>query len=72
MTKALGMTVYLSDDSTGTSATFTAVCAVSVEGGGIETSAETLEACLDDTVILEFPADPKYLKRGHFRNNHGL
>lgn len=62
MTKALGMTVYLRDDTVATNV-FTAVCAVSVDGGGVETSAETLEPCLDDTVILEYPADPKYAQQ---------
>lgn len=61
--KALGMTVYLSDTSTGTSATFTTVCAVSVDGGGVETSSESQEPCLDDTVIVEYPADPKYAQQ---------
>ncbi len=63
MTKALGMTVYFSTEDTGALATFTAVCATSVDGGGAEASAETLEACLDDTVIYEFPADPKYAQQ---------
>lgn len=58
--KALGMTVYLSNTSTGTSASFTTVCAVSVDGGGVEASMESQEPCLDDTVIYEYPADPKY------------
>lgn len=62
MTKALGMTVYLRDDTVATNV-FTTVCAVSVDGGGIEASAETLEPCLDDTVILEYPADPKYAQQ---------
>jgi len=61
--KALGMTVYLSNTSTGTSASFTTVCAVSVDGGGVETSMETQEPCLDDTVIYEYPADPKYAQQ---------
>lgn len=61
--KALGMTVYLSDTSTGTSATFTTVCAVSIDGGGVETSSESQEPCLDDTVIVEYPADPKYAQQ---------
>ena len=61
--KALGMTVYLSNTSTGTSASFTTVCAVSVDGGGVETSAESQEPCLDDTVIYEYPADPKYAQQ---------
>jgi hypothetical protein len=57
------MTVYLSEASTGTNATFTTVCAVSVDGGGVETSSETQEPCLDDTVIYEYPADPKYAQQ---------
>ena len=57
--KALGMTVYVRTDTT-TSGLFTTLCAVSVDGGGVENSVESLEPCLDDTVILEFPADPKY------------
>jgi len=61
--KALGMTVYLSNTSTGTSASFTTVCAVSVDGGGVETSSESQEPCLDDTVIYEYPADPKYAQQ---------
>lgn len=63
--KALGMTVYL-HDSTNTPTTtsgFIAVCAVSVDGGGVETSSETQEPCLDDTVIYEYPADPKYAQQ---------
>ena len=63
--KALGMTVYL-HDSTNTPTTsdgFISVCAVSVDGGGIETSAESQEPCLDDTLIYEFPADPKYAQQ---------
>jgi len=62
--KALGMTVYLTTESTGTSATGnTTVCAVSVDGGGVETSSESQEPCLDDTVIYEYPADPKYAQQ---------
>jgi len=62
--KALGMTVYLTTESTGTSATGnTTICAVSVDGGGVETSMETQEPCLDDTVIYEYPADPKYAQQ---------
>lgn len=57
--KALGMTVYVSTTTT-TSGLFTTLCAVSVDGGGVENSVESLEPCLDDTIILEFPADPKY------------
>jgi len=63
--KALGMTVYL-HDSTNTPTTtsgFIAVCAVSVDGGGVETSSESQEPCLDDTVIYEYPADPKYAQQ---------
>jgi hypothetical protein len=62
MTKALGMTVYLRNDTVATNA-FTTVCATSVDGGGVEASSETLEPCLDDTVILEYPADPKYAQQ---------
>lgn len=62
MTKALGMTVYLRDDTVATNV-FTTVCAVSIDGGGVEASAETQEACLDDTVILEYPGDPKYAQQ---------
>jgi len=76
--KALGMTVYLSDTSTGTSATFTTVCAVSIDGGGVEASMESQEPCLDDTVIYEYPADPKYAsqtieyKKIETTNNTGI
>jgi hypothetical protein len=62
MTKAYGMTVYLRDDTVATNL-FTTVCAVSVDGGGCEASSESLEPCLDDTVILEYPADPKYAQQ---------
>ncbi len=58
--KALGMTVYLSDATTGA---FTTICATSIDGGGVETSSESQEPCLDDTVILEYPADPKYAQQ---------
>lgn len=62
MTKALGMTVYLRDDTVATNS-FTTVCAVSVDGGGVEASSETLEPCLDDTIIYDFTADPKYAQQ---------
>lgn len=57
MTKALGMTVYFRDHA---SDYFTAVCATSVDGGGVEASMETLEPCLDDPIVYEYPADPKF------------
>lgn len=59
MTKALGYLVYLKDDTVATNA-FTTVCVTSIDGDGVIASSETLEPCLSDTVVLDFPADPKY------------
>ena len=63
MTKALGMTVYLRDASGTHTTLFTSVCAVSVDGGGIEASMESQEPCLDDTIVYEYPGDPKYAQQ---------
>ena len=59
MTKGIGTTIYLRADTVATNV-FSTVCATSVSGGGIEGSAETVEPCLDDTIVLEYPGDPKY------------
>lgn len=59
--KGLGMTIYLSNDArTTTSISYTAVCAVSIDGGGIETSSTELEPCLDDLLVYDYPGNPKW------------
>lgn len=59
MTKALGMIVYIKTNTVATN-TFATVCATSVDGSGVVASAEDLEPCLSDTIVLEFPGNPKY------------
>ncbi len=65
MVKALGMEVWFNDRNQPTpeddvGVYFTQVCAVSIDGGGVEASMETIEPCLDDLVVKEYPADPKF------------
>ena len=59
MTKALGMVVYLRLNTVATNI-FSTVCATSIDGSGVVASAEDLEPCLSDTMVLEVPGDPKY------------
>ena len=65
MVKALGMEVWFNDRYQATpdddvGVYFTQVCAVSIDGGGVEATMETIEPCLDDLVVKEYPADPKF------------
>jgi hypothetical protein len=64
--KGLGLVVYLravSDTPLTQTHLYTAVCAISVDGGGVESSAETQEPCLDDLMVFDYPADPKYIQQ---------
>lgn len=53
------MLVYLAEDTAATQTFYTA-CATSVDGSGITSSAEEIEPCLSDAIVVEYPGNVKY------------